>query len=260
MENIENSFQNIVNEINNCKNNQEKFKLMEETSKRAYDLIDSISHNSVYSSREELINFFKKYSKYNVKIYVWQENSCRYLVSAFGTPLIRVDFANRIVNGYDIDGYKTRIQEKINSLQSRIDVNNTLIKKYEEMNGMNYIRCFLHDLRVFEFLTPSGCRRAKGILNEKIEGLKYENHLKEQAMQDIAINSKTLIGKITIIQNYFKECFKRENFNYIDDGYSEFFDVVESLRMLRNSKPESEELPEIHFDESWVIENKVTIK
>jgi hypothetical protein len=115
-------------------------------------------------------------------------------------------------------------------------------------------------LCAFEFLTPSGCRRAKGVLNDKIKGLKYENSLKEQAIQDITINSKTLIEKVTIIQNYFKECFKRENFNYIDDGYLEFFDVAESLRMLRNQKTESEELPEICFDEGWVMENKITIK
>lgn len=34
MENIENGFQNIVNELNDCKNNQEKFKLMKEAEKK----------------------------------------------------------------------------------------------------------------------------------------------------------------------------------------------------------------------------------
>ena len=58
MENIENGFQNIVNELNDCKNNQEKFKLMKEAEKKAYKLIDSISHNSVYLAREDLTNFF----------------------------------------------------------------------------------------------------------------------------------------------------------------------------------------------------------
>ena len=90
MKNIENGFQNIVNELNDCKNNQEKFKLMGETERKAYKLIDSISHNRIYSSREELTNFFKKYSKYNAEIFVWQESSYRYIVSAFVVNLFTI--------------------------------------------------------------------------------------------------------------------------------------------------------------------------
>lgn len=258
MENIENGFQNIVNELNNCKNNQEKFKLMEETEKKAYKLIDSISHNRIYSSREELTNFFKKYPKYNAEIYVWQESSYRYIVSAFGVKLFTMEVLSRKVKSCDLDGYKIKIRETKAELQSDIDVNKKYIDKYKKMIKMNYFQSVCHDLTAFEFLPPSTYRKAKDVFCDRLQELVELNFSKEMKLQTIETSSCRLLETITVIQKYFKECFEKEDFRYIEDGHSEFFSVIESINMLNKQKIENRELPEFHFDESWV--SKPTIK
>jgi len=259
MENIKNNFQNIVNEINNCKNNQEKVELMDETSKKAYELIDSISHNRVYSSREELINFFKKYPKYNTEIYVWQENSCRYIVSAFGVNLFTVEVSSREVNGYGLDEYKTKIREAKTELQNDIDVNKKYIEKYKKMMKMNYFQSVCHDLTAFEFLTPSAYSKAKEILRDKLQGLIGMNFSKEMKLQTIETNSYRLLEKISVIQKYFKECFEKEGFRYVEYGYLNYFNVTKSINMLNKQKLEDRELPEFRFDESWVSKSTIRI-
>jgi len=258
MKNIENGFQNIVNELNNCKNNQEKFKLMEETEKKAYKLIDSISHNRIYSSREELTNFFKKYPKYNAEIYVWQESSDRYVVSAFGVKLFTMEILSRKVKSCDLDGYKTKIRETKTELQKDIDINKKYIDKYKKMIKMNYFQSVCHDLTAFEFLSPSTYRKAKDVLCDRLQGLVELNFSKEMKLQTIETSSCRLLEAIMVIQKYFKECFEEEDFRYIEDGHSEFFTVIESINMLNKQKIENRELPEFHFDESWV--SKPTIK
>lgn len=258
MENIENGFQNIINELNNCKNNQEKFKLMEEAERKAYKLIDSISHNRIYSSREELTNFFKKYPKYNAEIYVWQESSDRYVVSAFGVKLFTLEVLSRKVNSCGIDGYKAKIRETKTELQKDIDINKKYIDKYKKMIKMNYFQSVCHDLTAFEFLSPSTYRKAKDVLCDRLQELVELNFSKEMKLQTIETSSYRLLEKITVIQKYFKECFEEEDFRYIEDGHSEFFSVIESINMLNKQKIENRELPEFHFDESWV--SKPTIK
>lgn len=223
-------------------------------------MIDSISHNSVYLAREDLTNFFKKYPKHNAEIFVWQDSSYKYLVSAFGVNLFTMEVLSRKVKSCGFDWYKAKIRETKTELQNDIDVNKKYIDKYKKMIKMNYFQSIYYDLTELEFfLTPSNYSKAKDILRDKLRGLVELNFSKEMKLQTIEKTSCYLLEKIFIIQKYFKECFEKEGFGYIEDGHSEYFSVIESINMLKKQKFENRELPEIHFDESWVSKSTITI-